>query len=49
MESIKKLEEKFVMNQRKNEDPRIKSSTEVVVSDFYYNILFQVYRNRLSR
>ncbi|KAK2426059.1 armadillo repeat kinesin [Trifolium repens] len=29
MESIKKLEEKFVMNQRKNEDPRIKSSTEI--------------------
>ncbi|GAU20703.1 hypothetical protein TSUD_231170 [Trifolium subterraneum] len=29
MESIKKLEEKFVTNQRKNEDPRIKSSTEI--------------------
>ncbi|CAJ2650552.1 kinesin-like protein KIN-UA isoform X1 [Trifolium pratense] len=31
MESIKKLEEKFVMNQRKNEDSRIKSSSEVVI------------------
>ncbi|CAJ2650553.1 kinesin-like protein KIN-UA isoform X2 [Trifolium pratense] len=30
MESIKKLEEKFVMNQRKNEDSRIKSSSEVI-------------------
>ncbi|PNY15629.1 armadillo repeat-containing kinesin-like protein 3-like, partial [Trifolium pratense] len=29
MESIKKLEEKFVMNQRKNEDSRIKSSSEI--------------------
>lgn len=31
MESIKKLEEQLVMNQRKNEDPHMKSSGEVVV------------------
>jgi len=30
MESVKKLEEKFVMNQRKNEEPHMKSSIEVI-------------------
>ncbi|CAL5187583.1 unnamed protein product [Lathyrus oleraceus] len=29
MESIRKLEEKFVMNQRKNEEPHMKSNTEI--------------------
>jgi len=30
MESVKKLEEKFLMNQRKNEEPNMKSSIEVI-------------------
>jgi len=36
MESIKKLEEQLVMNQRKNEKPHMKSSGEVVVFIILY-------------
>lgn len=36
MESIKKLEEQLVMNQRKNEEPHVKSSGEVVVFTILY-------------
>ena len=36
MESIKKLEEQLVMNQRKNEDTHIKSSGEVVIFVILY-------------
>jgi len=36
MDSIKKLEEQLVMNQRKNEKPHMKSSGEVVVFIILY-------------
>ena len=44
MESIKKLEEQFVMNQQKNEESHMKLSGEVVVFTILY--LSQAYCNR---
>lgn len=40
MESVKKLEEKFLMNQRKNEEPNMKSSMEVINFNVIYFLKF---------